>query len=315
MDSYTETHTAGDGKGRLFCDQLAALAVEVDLPKPEFRGKALPFVVGQPARWQIETRIRGRTVTPETPDEVYTRIYPDWSTGVEMAMLGALSRLCYQYRTVIPRETFYQYGWRSMEGVPVLRTVPAQKTTSCKNQLSHLECLAARVEDILEDEMKDHDETKAAYRQMRNTAIDQAERIKLLENTIWNMGSRIDELETEKNKLEAQIEKKDAQIFGWQAQSAFFAGQKTPPPAPESTVAQSSVAAQDSLAVQQTPVAPEDQEMEEEEEDPEEVNFILPNGEERLIVSDDQDYPATNTRSHTPRMSAKTYVNLFKVKI
>ncbi|KAM0923785.1 hypothetical protein ACQ4PT_005309 [Festuca glaucescens] len=219
MDSYTTSYTAGVGEGRLFSTQLAALAKRVGLPKPEFRGKPLPHVVGQPPRWQIETMIRGCTVTPETPDEVYTKIYPNWSTGVEMAMHGALSRLCNEYRTTIPQETFYQYGRRTMEGVPILRTISKEKVNSCKHQLSELECHIIRMEDLMEDEMKDHDKTRAAYKQMWLIAIDKAERIDTMEDTILNMGNHIAEQEAEKKKMEAQLEKRDAHIFALQAQT------------------------------------------------------------------------------------------------
>jgi hypothetical protein len=41
----------------------------------------------------------------------------------------------------------------------------------------------------------------------------------------------------------------------------------------------------------------------EEEEDLEEVEFILPKGETRLIMAEEEDTPATNTRSHAPRMN------------
>ena len=66
------------------------------------------------------------------------------------------------------------------------------------------------------------------------------------------------------------------------------------------------------MAVQQTPVAQGDQEMDDVEEEPEEIVFMLPNGEERLIVPYGEDTPATNTRSSIPKMSARTYRNLFK---
>jgi hypothetical protein len=46
-----------------------------------------------------------------------------------------------------------------------------------------------------------------------------------------------------------------------------------------------------------------------------EVEFILPNGETRLIVAEEEDTPTTNTRYHAPRMSIRTYVNLFETKI
>jgi hypothetical protein len=55
--------------------------------------------------------------------------------------------------------------------------------------------------------------------------------------------------------------------------------------------------------------------MEKEEEDPEKVMLVLADGEHRPIVPDVEDTPTTNTRSHIPRMSARTYMNLYKVKI
>src|SRR3954454_20637724 len=151
MEGYTTSFTAGDKEGgdHFFSEELAAFAKSVGVPKPEFRGKFLTAAMERPPRCQIETRIRGRITIPETPDEVYTQVYPDWSTGLEMAIHGALSRLCYAYHTTAPHETYFQYGWRNMEGVPFLRNVPLEKKPSIKFHMSELECHIVSVEDAL----------------------------------------------------------------------------------------------------------------------------------------------------------------------
>src|SRR3954451_2456415 len=125
-----------------------------------------------------------------------------------MAIHGALSRLCYAYRATAPRETYFQYGWRNMEGVPFLRNVPLEKKPSIKFHMSELECHIVSVEDALAKEMKTHDKTKEDYKTMWKIALGKEDRIEIMEETILAMGDTVDELTAVQKNLEAQLEQK-----------------------------------------------------------------------------------------------------------
>jgi hypothetical protein len=83
---------------------------------PRCRGRVLPN-----GRLEIETRIEGRGVVPYTEDIIYTMEYPNWNKGADMAMLGALSRICYTYRNEMPPESpFRHFARRDAEENPVM---------------------------------------------------------------------------------------------------------------------------------------------------------------------------------------------------
>jgi hypothetical protein len=66
------------------------------------------------------------------------------------------------------------------------------------------------------------------------------------------------------------------------------------------------------MVPKKTPTVPVDQEIQEEEEDPEERIALMPNGEELQIVSDEEDTPAGNTRSHPYKtISRRDFHRLF----
>jgi hypothetical protein len=111
MGDYTHVVYAHVLSDELFSRQLALAAIQLNLPMPRCRGRFLPN-----GRWEIETLIRGCDVVPDTEDITYTMEYPDWNKGADMAMLGALSRLCYTYRHEIPPESpFCHFARRDAE--------------------------------------------------------------------------------------------------------------------------------------------------------------------------------------------------------
>jgi hypothetical protein len=69
----------------------------LNLTPPTFWGRVIPCVVPEIVRWEIETRIEGRTIDTPTETVVYSRMYPSWETGVLMAMEEALARICGMY--------------------------------------------------------------------------------------------------------------------------------------------------------------------------------------------------------------------------
>ena len=83
-----------------FSAQLAELAHVVGIPNPVFRGK-LPWKEGDIERWTIETTIPGRMFDPNPEEFVYEESYPDWEYSVEIAMQGAIARICQKYRKLI----------------------------------------------------------------------------------------------------------------------------------------------------------------------------------------------------------------------
>jgi hypothetical protein len=78
----------------------------------------IPCVVPEIVCWEIETRIKGRTIDTPTKTVVYSRMYPGWETSVLMAMEDALARICGMYIQVISEldNSIHQFGRRNSDG-------------------------------------------------------------------------------------------------------------------------------------------------------------------------------------------------------
>ena len=144
MDGYTKFYTAGQDDDRHFSKLLSSLCQSLKLPMPVFRGKRISSEPGL-KRWEIETKLVGRSMAPITSDVVYKEIYKSWSTGVEQAMHGAISRLCFQYRGTLPRQLYSHFGRRTMDGTPVWYEARKEKMTTCAIQLMDMECVTVYV--------------------------------------------------------------------------------------------------------------------------------------------------------------------------
>jgi hypothetical protein len=59
-----------------FSDQLSRLSRMLDLAPPTFWGRVIPCEVPEIIHWEIEMRIKGRTIEPPTETVVYSRMYP-----------------------------------------------------------------------------------------------------------------------------------------------------------------------------------------------------------------------------------------------
>jgi hypothetical protein len=102
MDQYTMMKVPFDDDTESFIDQLSRLSRALNLAPPTLRGRVIPCEILEIKRWEIETKIKGRTIETPTEIVVYSRMYPSWDTGIMMAMEEALARSCIMY----PKEIF-----------------------------------------------------------------------------------------------------------------------------------------------------------------------------------------------------------------
>jgi hypothetical protein len=58
-------------------------------------------------KWEIQTIIWGHEEDPKDPTMDYTNAYVDWSYLVEIAMQGAIARICYKYHNRFSSTTPY----------------------------------------------------------------------------------------------------------------------------------------------------------------------------------------------------------------
>jgi hypothetical protein len=115
MDPYDHRVVAGLGN-YCFSQTLLELSDFVGIPPPEFQGRRVYKEYGL-EKWEIQTIIRGREEDPEDPTMDYTNAYVDWSYSVEIAMQGAIARICYKYHHRFSSTTpYYQFGERDEEG-------------------------------------------------------------------------------------------------------------------------------------------------------------------------------------------------------
>jgi hypothetical protein len=71
-------------------------------------------------KWLIQTTILGRLDEAEGTSMEYTEAYIDWNFSVEIAMQGAIARICCKYHDYIPvTSAYWMFGERTEEGNPV----------------------------------------------------------------------------------------------------------------------------------------------------------------------------------------------------
>jgi hypothetical protein len=114
MDPYDHRVFAGLG-GYRFSETLLELSNFVAIPPPEFRGRRVYKEYGL-EKWEIHTIIRGREDDPADPTLEYTSAYVDWSYSVEIAMRGAMARICHKHHNRFSSTTpYYHFGERNKE--------------------------------------------------------------------------------------------------------------------------------------------------------------------------------------------------------
>jgi hypothetical protein len=94
MAQFSKMKTPFDDDTECFSDQLSHLSRALDLAPPTFRGRVIPCKIPEINRWEIEMKIKGRTIAPPTETVVYSWMYPSWETGIMMTMEEALARIC-----------------------------------------------------------------------------------------------------------------------------------------------------------------------------------------------------------------------------
>jgi hypothetical protein len=102
MAQFTKMKTPFDDDTESFSDQLSHLSRALDLAPPTFQGRVIPCEIPEINRWEIEMKIKGRTIEPPIGTVVYSRMYPGWETGIMMGMEEALARIYAMY----PKEIF-----------------------------------------------------------------------------------------------------------------------------------------------------------------------------------------------------------------
>jgi hypothetical protein len=118
MDTYDKRVVAGEGP-HLFTKILLHLATLVQIPPPVYCGKMQYKEYGM-EKWLIQTTILGRLDEDGDSTMEYTEAYIDWNFSVDIAMQGAIARICGKYHYLIPLTSAYGiFGERSREGYPV----------------------------------------------------------------------------------------------------------------------------------------------------------------------------------------------------
>ena len=209
MDFYDELVVAGEGDF-VFTRTLLELANHVGIPPPESHGKTEYREMGL-EKWTILTKIPGRVGVATDEEMSYIQVYPEWHNSVEIAMQGAIARICYKYHSSISRDhPFSMFGERMENGRPVYRgnyyrTLPqryfAEREVSSARTEAMMSTLVA-IMDHLKDEVVKGNET---LEQMEHTilALDDRRQQALAANNV---------MVGEKCKLETQVEKLEERI-------------------------------------------------------------------------------------------------------
>jgi hypothetical protein len=217
MDQYTMMKVPFDDDEKSFSDQLSCLSRALNLAPPTFRGRVIPCEITEFNRWEIETKIKGRTIEPATVTVVYSRMYPGWDIGIMMAMEEALARIYGMY----PKElfdmdnTFQQFGRRNHEGWALSTPGRREGLPWTEIQLEDMETYAFNMETMLHDEMDAADNAKYQL-------WEKEEKIDQLENTIQKLKEKNALLEAINDKLKAKIEDQTARNIGLQGQCAYL---------------------------------------------------------------------------------------------
>jgi hypothetical protein len=172
MADYDEMLIAGD-EAYFLSRMLYDLSRVVDIPPPLFQGKRLYQEHGTEV-WMIKTFISGSVVDPDDPDMMYTEVYPDWPNSVEIAIQGAIARICHKFHQVIPPTSpYYNFGEHTEDGTPVDRSAEEDQT-GCRAYLTEREFLSSSIEKLLRKQIAIMDEAREVLKQC-NVRVTQAE--------------------------------------------------------------------------------------------------------------------------------------------
>jgi hypothetical protein len=138
-------------------------------------------------KWLIQTTILGRLDEAEGTSMEYTEAYIEWNFSVEIAMQGAIARICCKYHDFIPRTSAYwMFGEHSKEGNPV--DCRGQEFHSiCQSYFTEREYNIVNLEDMLKKQISVMDQ----FRQLMDLAT---KRIIETESALVMMGDQRNEL-------------------------------------------------------------------------------------------------------------------------
>jgi hypothetical protein len=152
MDPYDHRVVAGLGNYS-FSKTLLELSDFVEIPPPEFRGRRLYKENGM-EKWEIQTIIQGCEEDSEDSTMNYTNSYIDWSGSVEIAMQGAIARICYKYHHRFSSTSpYYQFGERSEDGCAMDRR-GMEDHTLFQTYMTEREYSVVNMEDMLTRQIK-----------------------------------------------------------------------------------------------------------------------------------------------------------------
>jgi hypothetical protein len=177
----------------------------------------IPCEIPEINRWEIETKIKGRTIEPPTETVVYSRMYPGWETGIMMAMEEALARIYEMYvKEIIEMDnSFHQFGRRNHEGWALSTPGLREGLPWTEIQLEDMETYAFNMELMLRDEMDATDDAKYQLRE-------KDEKIEQLENTIQKLKEKNTSLEATNDKLAFKTKDQAVRIMGLQGQCTYL---------------------------------------------------------------------------------------------
>jgi hypothetical protein len=136
----------------------------------------------------------------------YTSAYIDWSSSVEVAMQGAIARICYKYHHRFSSTTpYYQFGERDEEGCT--RDMRNLKTHSLLwTYMTEREYSAVNTEDIVMKQIKLMDKFREA---MEVTS----QRIIIAESCLLVMGDKRTELMEDNEAMKKKIAEYEAKAL------------------------------------------------------------------------------------------------------
>jgi hypothetical protein len=202
MDSYDHRVVAGLGN-YTFSKTLLELSDFVGITPPEFRGRRMYKENGM-EKWEIQTIIQGREEDPEDSTMNYTNLYIDWSGSVEIAMQGAIARICYKYHHRFPSTSpYYQFGERNEEGCAMDRR-GMESHTLFQTYMTEREYSAVNTEDMLTRQIKLMDK----FRETMEVASQ-----RIITACLEVLGDKRDELIKENEDLKKKIAEYEAKTL------------------------------------------------------------------------------------------------------
>ena len=185
MSNYSHAAIAGGNPAHYFNHTLRELADFVKIDPPTFRGKLLYQEHGL-AKWEIKTVIPKRDEDPSDVRMEYSEEYPDWDFSIDMAMQGAIARICHKYHDLIPRTSaYFQFGERTEDGRPFDRT-GTDKWSIIHQYMVEREYSTVGMEDVLRGQMDGIEKLMDKYDARDKVAVEaQAKIVDLeLENVV-----------------------------------------------------------------------------------------------------------------------------------